>query len=205
MVGVLKKDLDLYGKDNFKKEILCHCTHIEELNEKERHWIKHYKDLKFDMYNIKPGAGGGDNITNHPNRVEICRKISERRSNQKASIETRKLMSIAKKGKPANFNKTKVRCIHCNIESNAGNIERFHNDHCLKNPSIDLEKERLCRAAWNKGKSNYLTDSQRAYLRTKSAIRVANRPLITCPHCNYQSKNKGNMIKLHFDKCKVLK
>lgn len=28
------------------------------------------------------------------------------------------------------------------------------------------------------------------------------RPFVICPHCNYQSKNKGNMVKCHFDRCK---
>lgn len=31
---------------------------------------------------------------------------------------------------------------------------------------------------------------------------LSERPIIICPHCNYQNKNKGNMTKCHFDRCK---
>ena len=31
----------------------------------------------------------------------------------------------------------------------------------------------------------------------------ANAPILTCPHCGKESKNKGNMNRYHFDKCKI--
>ena len=36
-------------------------------------------------------------------------------------------------------------------------------------------------------------------------ITMATQPELTCPHCNRSSKNKSNMLRWHFDKCKFKK
>ena len=54
----IKRALKKYGKKNFIKDILCYCFSIEELSEKEKYWIKYFKDLNYNLYNITKGGRG---------------------------------------------------------------------------------------------------------------------------------------------------
>ena len=55
----LVKALLKYGKENFSREILEWCSSLEELNQKEKYWIK-YLDAKNPLigYNISDGGDG---------------------------------------------------------------------------------------------------------------------------------------------------
>jgi len=64
-----------YGIENFTSIILEDSILEEELNEREKYWIKYYDTYK-NGYNMSEGGDGGDTISNHPNRDEICKKIS---------------------------------------------------------------------------------------------------------------------------------
>ena len=37
--NLIKKAIKKYGKENFRKEILCICNSPQELNEQEKFWI----------------------------------------------------------------------------------------------------------------------------------------------------------------------
>ena len=66
IISALKK----YGKENFKKEVLEECTNYDELNEKEKYWIKHFNSTDSNIgYNIREG---GD--SNPPENPEIRNK-----------------------------------------------------------------------------------------------------------------------------------
>ena len=57
---ILKQAIELYGKDNFKVEMLCECSNKEELDEKEIYFISKYNaqnDRQF--YNICKGGEAG--------------------------------------------------------------------------------------------------------------------------------------------------
>lgn len=57
---LLKKDIELYGKDNFKREILEYANSLEELNELELKYMYKYNAVEDDMfYNIKYTNFGG--------------------------------------------------------------------------------------------------------------------------------------------------
>ncbi len=67
---LLKKDLKEYGYNNFSCEIIEWCYSYEEINEREKYWIKYYNaDLDDNFYNK---AMGGSNTKyslrkeNHP-------------------------------------------------------------------------------------------------------------------------------------------
>lgn len=99
-----------------------------------------------------------------------------------------------------------VKCLYCDKVATPSKIARWHNDHCLNKPGIDIEKEEVRRKASTETREKQSKSNKRA--RSKEEVRenyknaILNRPLITCPHCNYESYNKGNMTKCHFDRCK---
>lgn len=75
---LLMQAIEKYGKENFHKEIIEYCKSKEELNEKEKYWIKTLNaNTRGVGYNIAEGGSGGDVFTNHPNKEEYRRKISE--------------------------------------------------------------------------------------------------------------------------------
>lgn len=75
---LIKRSIDKFGIENFKKEIIEECETNEILCEREKFWIKHFNSTNLDIgYNISFGGDGGDIISNHPNRIEILNKISQ--------------------------------------------------------------------------------------------------------------------------------
>jgi hypothetical protein len=55
----LKLAVKKYGKENFVKEILEHCTSKQHMNEREIYWISYYNSREHEIgYNIAPGSGG---------------------------------------------------------------------------------------------------------------------------------------------------
>jgi len=72
--GVLiNRAIKKYGKENFKKEVICECSSKGELNKKEIYWIKTLKSRDSKIgYNL---TDGGDGLTNPS--VETRKKISE--------------------------------------------------------------------------------------------------------------------------------
>lgn len=67
---------DTYGKDIFERVILEDDVLNEELSKREKYYIKTYNTLN-DGYNLTEGGDGGNTISNHPNKEDIVRRISE--------------------------------------------------------------------------------------------------------------------------------
>lgn len=85
----LKKAIEKYGRENFKKEILEICQDYNSVNYAERKWILYYDAVKReDFYNI---AEGGFN--SNP-----CAGMSE-----EAQLERKKKLSKAAKGEKNYF------------------------------------------------------------------------------------------------------
>jgi hypothetical protein len=58
---IFRISVEKYGKENFKKEILEYCHTIEELNKKEKYWIKTLNSTDKNIgYNIMEGGQGGN-------------------------------------------------------------------------------------------------------------------------------------------------
>jgi group I intron endonuclease len=56
---LLKQAIKKYGKENFKKEVLEHCTNLCDLDKQEIYWI--FKTNAIDNgYNLAKGGSGGD-------------------------------------------------------------------------------------------------------------------------------------------------
>lgn len=55
----LKAAIQKYGKHNFKKEVLEHCSSLRELSEREVYWIRETNAID-EGYNIARGGDGGN-------------------------------------------------------------------------------------------------------------------------------------------------
>ena len=75
---LIRRAIQKYGKECFEKEVIEEVSNRELLQEREKHWIAYYNSTDREIgYNISKGGDGGDTISNHPNRAEIVKKMSE--------------------------------------------------------------------------------------------------------------------------------
>lgn len=76
----LKEDYKKFGRDKFIREVLESCDTLEQLNEREQHWIE-YLDARNPSvgYNIQPGGVRflGTNIHPKQNRDYQKRLVNE--------------------------------------------------------------------------------------------------------------------------------
>jgi group I intron endonuclease len=120
LVRAVKKD----GRINFKKEIIEFCSSQKELNEREIFWIKELDARNPSIgYNI---TAGGDGWTGHHH-----------------SEESKKKMSIAKKGKHPSEEARKLMSLH-----NAHNMKGKHHSDATRKKLSDIRKGQ---SSWNKG------------------------------------------------------
>lgn len=88
-----------YGEESFEFIIVEECT-VDELDDKEKYWIKYYKEQGLS-YNILDGGDGFNNLGTHLSE-ETKRKIGEKNRinslGKKHSEETKRKMSEAHKG-----------------------------------------------------------------------------------------------------------
>ena len=58
---LLKKDIKVFGKSKFKKEVLEICSSIEELKQKEVYWLEYFNASEnSNFYNLTNKSGGSD-------------------------------------------------------------------------------------------------------------------------------------------------
>jgi group I intron endonuclease len=76
--ALLLKDIKTYGKENFKKEILEHCTK-ENLGEREEYWINYFNAVKSkNFYNIRSQTSGWFNKDLNPEKYDyVIKKIGD--------------------------------------------------------------------------------------------------------------------------------
>lgn len=69
-----------YGPEHFQAEQIEICEDQKQLDEREWYWIQYYNAVE-EGYNSKncKGKCGGDTLTNHPNREDICKRISKQK------------------------------------------------------------------------------------------------------------------------------
>ena len=114
-----------YGQDNFEFIVIEDCE-IEELDNKEKYYIKIYKDLNL-AYNIHDGGNEGYNLGRSLSD-ETKRKIGEKNRinglGRKASDDTKNKMSQSHQGKKyASMS-----------EEGRKNIQQAQQKYCEKNP-----------------------------------------------------------------------
>jgi len=96
----IKRAIQKYGIENFKKEILEHCKTKKQLNKKEIYWIKKLNSKAPNGYNIVNGGTGGDILSqlSKKQQKETKQKISKAHKNSEVAAKHRLELSEAKRG-----------------------------------------------------------------------------------------------------------
>ena len=93
--GHIIKQIYKKRPETLKEEYIKTCYSEEEMNSDEQYYIKLFKTLWPNGYNLTEGGDGC--VASEETRI----KISNSNKGKKRSEETRRKMSLAKKGKPA--------------------------------------------------------------------------------------------------------
>lgn len=107
----LRRAINKYGKDNFSVEILEWCYSLNELNEAERKWIKHYSaQTSAEFYNISEGGDWGDvsKGMSPEEKTKWGEKISRSNTGKKRTLEQRQHISESLKGKSKKLSKEAI-------------------------------------------------------------------------------------------------
>lgn len=90
----------------------------------------------------------------------------------------------------------KIFCNFCEKSFDPGNYKKYHGISCKENPDVNedilLQRKELSKKCYQKAKER---DTY------KSNIENLHKIELTCPWCSFKSKNKGNILQYHFDKC----
>ena len=140
---LLKNDIIKYGKENFKKEILEHCTTDEELMIRESYWINYYNAvLSNEYYNLVDfSAGWNLNKLGEEKYNFIREKLSKSKIGIKPIIKDRdaknKKIQKSSKGKP----KPKGFGDKISKTKQSQNI-KYSQEHCDKISKAKIGKKR---------------------------------------------------------------
>lgn len=165
----LQRSWNKYGSDNFEFNTLVTC----ETEEDSRVIEQEYLDKEFDeLYNLSKTSAGGDNISYHPNRSEIVKKIRNGVVQRYANMS--KEEKIEKHGKFGSTN---------------GMFGRHHTEETIKKLS-DI----------NKGNTHALgykwTDEQKAKLSKVASERIGDKnPFYGKVHTK-ESKEKMSLARI---------
>jgi group I intron endonuclease len=224
---ILKKAVKKYGKINFKRDILEFCLE-ENMNNRERYWIKFYDSTNHKIgYNITDGGEGTPGLFGAKN------PFFEKEHSDKTKAILREKMA----------GREESTCPYCNKTMNINNAEQYHFDRCIHNPNIsedaikmwkkryaDLKRIRSvitkCPYCDKTGTPTNMSryhfeNCEKAPILTKETInriqsrelakenkrkrglkKIKVKELIECPYCNFKSISASNMKKHHFDNCK---
>lgn len=119
-----------YGIENFTIEQIDTANNVNELNNKEIYWIKKLNTKAPNGYNILDGGNGAKGLHHTQETKDILRLKSTGNSNalgkHNISVEGKRNMLLAHKGKPSSFKNKK------------------HTLEARKNLSINHSKQVMC-------------------------------------------------------------
>lgn len=210
--GVLiKKAINKYGINNFKKEIVEDCNNNDELNKKERFWINKFNSIVPNGYNIAFGGEGGDNFTNNPNKEKIKEKISNILKTDKNPVHYIKNKKLWKKHiSESKINPSKETIEKMSIAKKDKSWEEIYGIEGAKNKKIKMsiiiknicktpeEKER--RSKVTSGKNNGMYGIHR--FGKDAPMYGKKQPKEKCIYCGKEC-SKTNIIRFHNKNCKL--
>jgi group I intron endonuclease len=193
---LLKRAIDKYGKENFKKEILEFCDNLSELDSREKFWIKELKAIE-NGYNLTEGGTGGDTFTNNPNK-ELIRDTLEKRvySDDVKQKRIKNLIPFQKGENHPNFGKKQT------DETKNKRKEKF-----LKNGyTSPMFGKNHTEESKEKNRQKHL--GKKLSEETKQKMRESAKNVILidyiCPFCGKEGKG-NSMLLWHFENCKLKK
>lgn len=194
----LKKAIKKHGKNNFCMGIIDFYSR-EEILEKEKYWINFYNTLVPNGYNL---TEGGDGRLGYIPSIETRKKLSLAQKGKKASLQARQNMSNGSNRK--------------GYDNYASWLRRFGKEEA--DNLMKLYKEKL--SMTGKGKKHHykpetkptnkhnigvpLTEEHRLNISLGGKGKKHKMTLVICPHCQKEGKG-GNMTRYHFEKCKYKK
>jgi len=208
-----------YGKENFKKEILCEADNDEILNNLEKYWIKKLNSQNRSIgYNIADGGTGGKTVDTPWNFGIFKKDHPELYPNSAHSENTKRKISKALKNRWAGLTyeerfgeETGKYLRECRKKHSA----RHWTDNKRKEMS-ELLKGRVFskkslkkmknsaqeRAKTNKGENHHCFGKKcNEETKKKLSEKAKNRPKIKCPHCGKIGAT-SQMKRWHFNNCK---
>ena len=220
-INSLKK----YKQKSFKTTILDYCIDQEELDEREKFWIKEFKSTDKELgYNLKKGGNGGGRHSD-----ETKKKLSIMCMGRKVSPKTLEKIRLANKGKKRSkefiennrIKQTgKIRSLETKkriSESKKGKKCGVENHFYGKTHSIET-KERLAKLNTGKTHSDYtkkkisdLFKGEKHPLygkpcseerKKKASESMKNKEPLKCPFCDMVSTSRSNLKRYHFENCK---
>lgn len=187
-----------YGKENFKRETIEECNNRDQLNQRERFWIKELNSQFPNGYNLSEGGDWGDVLTNHPYRQEI---IEKRAKNLRKYLTT-------SEGKEQRSNNSKKMWENPDylIKQVTAQKEAQNRPHTKLNKSI---KGKIAQSAPEvlERKSNDIKRSRSNPAFLKKLLdgvnkRWENQELFKCTYCEVVSKNITCINRWHNENCK---
>ena len=182
---LLKADIQKYGRNSFKKEILEYFNTKEEMLYREAEIVNKNFYLREDTYNIMPGGGmgtkDGNGLTFSGRRHSDDTKASlrEKALNRKCSEETKQ------KQREYNFaRKDPIR-------------QREHARKAASGPKTEEHKNKIRETLLRYNKEHTVRGINHSNFGLK-------RLQIECPHCKIKGA-KNTLSRFHFDNCKYLR
>lgn len=189
---LIKRYIRKYGVENFRKDILEDNITLENLDEREKYWIKKSNTLFPEGLNISTGGEVRCDLRYHPHRVSIINKIkaSVRRTAYKHSPEICATISTKLLGKK----KAPFSEIH------------KHNIKLARAKQGATNKNRVFSKEWraNLSKSHIGLESGAKGKKWSEESKDKLRIELTCPYCGKVGK-AGGMYAHHFNNCKSKK
>ncbi len=184
---LILKAIKKYGKDNFKREIICKCETIDKAYDNEEKFIKQHNTLQPNGYNISPKGGLGYKGCHSeetkekmrgprkPFSEETKKRMSKFHIGLKESLETRNKKRMFGKRNP-----------------------RFGKVGLFKGKRHTEETKQINRI---KHLGNKHTEETKLLMSEQRKGIKKNHKEVECPHCNLVGRGP-NMTRYHFKNCK---
>lgn len=197
---IIKQAILKYGKDNFTNDILEWCDTQEDLDEKEKYYIKLYKEEGYYLYNISDGGYGLSSELASKKAKERWRGIplDARREHMRKAREVQKELRLLGLYKtklcdecngPMNshkrncslFNRTYTKCEECGAKHK-------HFKHCskfIKTKRTENTKIKMREIALNRDKEH----KNKISTALKNKWGSGEMGYLTCEECKGKSSN----------------
>lgn len=190
---LLKKAIEKYGKNNFIKEIIETCNNLEELNEREKYWIKKLNSIE-NGYNLTEGGTGGDTFTKNPNKEDIRNKLKKRIvSDEVKKNRINNLKPFSSGELHPNFGKKQT-------EETKEKRKKTFNSKGITSPMSGKQHTEETKQKIRDKKIGLTHSDETKKKMRNSSNKGKTQKKFLCPYCN--KKGGNTMFRWHFENCK---